>query len=163
MMDRSFWRVLDAPRWTVLSTLGIPATRLHDELFQLTPGLYAMANAGLGGSWDDPGVAAVLWARSKAIALHLYDNQQLTDDLDADDGCPPPAVEVIGFAPLTFGGILAHEKARGERPMQTANYRFADSRFVCGSIETPGREYMFATANPLDQDQPMGIRFDLPI
>ncbi|WP_161952646.1 hypothetical protein [Actinoplanes sp. TFC3] len=46
-------------------------------LFEIAPGYYAMASEGFdkATSEDDPGVATILWSRSRAVALTGYDRK----------------------------------------------------------------------------------------
>lgn len=131
-----------------------------DYLYAVTPCVYLMVNPDFGGTTADPGVGAVMWARNRKSALRIYERRL---DNDSEDGvfCDLPPTEVMGFQPVTFGTALRYEKGRGERPMQTADYRFTDGKFVASRLCVTTRDLVFSSINPPDGEEPIGVIFRL--
>jgi len=160
MGDTFDWKTLQHPRWTPLSRFGVAAQPVVRKLYAAGAGIYLMTNSGFGGTAEDPGVAAVLWAQSRAAALLVYDSVLDADLTDGGTSAPPP-VGVVGFEPLTFSAIVTQGKAAGGRPMATADFRFPDGRFVVSRVITPEREYIFASREPGADERPIAIEFGL--
>lgn len=157
------WNLIDLPCWTPLSQLGVVVERIQDEFFEIEPGIYVMANSDFGGTVEDPGVGAVLWARSRAAALRIYDQRRAIVDTLHEGSTDRPPVSVMGFGPLTYAVAFDFEKRRGAAPMVAADYRFSDGAFLASRISVVGREYIFASVNPAADEEPVGVRFNLPI
>lgn len=150
------WSVLQRTAWTPVSRLGLSGERVSDGLLRTsTPGVFLLTRARDGQSPDDPGLGAVLWARSEAVALAYYDMLELPDDLG--DAPPPP----VGFEPLTWGAALDHERRGRERPQHSATYRFTDGRFVHSVLRGTGREYVSPAVEPADDDPVVAVSFKL--
>lgn len=154
------WWLLDLPRWSLLSRVGGQPDCVTDELFAVGECMYAMTNSAFGGVAADPGVAAFLWARSLAVARLVYD---MTPFSDADEGarCPAPPAEVVGFAPVTYAGVIDFYKGHGDRPQVGTMTALLSSEFLLTQIAVIGRIFYFRSQVPDGADQAMAIRFNL--
>ncbi len=121
-----------------------------------TPGVYLLTAVLDGLTEEDPGLGAVLWARSEAVARAYYDNLEMPDELG--DAPPPP---IVGFQPLTWGAALVDARTGPDRPQQSAAYRFTDGKFVHSTLRATGREYVATEIEPADDDPVVAISFDL--
>lgn len=154
------WANLQLQRWTPLSALGKKATLVTGGLYAVGPCVFALTNASFGSA-PDPGIGGFLWARSPAIAEHLYERR---GGFDATAGGPCPSIPraVIGFEPLTFGAVMADARRRGEDARVSATYSFPDGELVSSEVRCRGRDVIFASANPRDDELAVAVRFDLP-
>lgn len=113
----------------------------------------------VGGTDEDPGVSGFLWARTADVVdAYLHQGRADTPLLPESQ---EPSPSLLGFTPLDFGHVLAYEKRAGRRPMRTASYRFTDGAFTYSSLSGEHRDYLFADANPDDQDPAIGVVFRL--
>jgi hypothetical protein len=152
------WSRVHLARGTRLSVFDPHAEQLSRGLFRVAAGVYALANPVLGGTVDDPGVGAVLWAMSEPIATLVYD-RVMPDEYRSEFG--PPPEDVVGFSPLNFGAVLTYERDRGNLPQLSATYRFPDGAFASSEVRSSQREYIFRSANPSADEPPIAIRFNL--
>lgn len=153
------WANLQLRRWTPLSALSGVVAHVSGGLYAVGSCVFALTNASFG-SETDPGIGGFLWARSQAIAEHVYQQQGGYDTTECS-ACPSIPSAVTGFEPLTFGGVVAEARRRGEDAQVSATYSFPDGQLVSSEVRSGGREYIFASANPPDDERPVAVRFDL--
>jgi hypothetical protein len=156
------WSWLDLERWTPLSHLGAGVVHIVGGLHAAGPCTYVLTNTAFG-SIDDPGIGGFLWARSRVVAMLIYERQARETTTESGSLCPPPPQTVLGFAPLTFGAVITHARARGDSPQVSATYAFPDGIFVSSEVRTADREFIFASENPDVDEDAIAVRFDLPV
>jgi len=155
------WRLLHAPEWTPLSRLRLSVTHVVGGLYAASSGMYVMTNQFFGGTEDDPGVGAFLWARTLHVARLIYEGEDFDDAAEAGWSQPPP-VDVLGFEPLNYGGVLRHAEACGIDPSAMASYNVDDGRFQFTTVDTAvDRAYYFRSRNTPGAEAAMALRFTL--
>lgn len=117
-----------------------------------------LANTVVGGTQEDPGVVGFLWVRTPDVVDLVLHRTKTEESEQPDFDEPDP--EIVGFAPLTYATALTYEKGQG-RPVRTASYALSDGAFLYSDIEGNGRKYVFADANPEDDDKAIAIIFRL--
>ncbi|MDR7275143.1 hypothetical protein [Catenuloplanes atrovinosus] len=163
MSEQFDWQLTSLPRWTPASRFGTHHRMTADRrgrLLRVREDVYLMANKAMGAGADDPGVGAVLWARSADAAM-LIVTSAIPDSESPDSACRPPAA-FLGFSPVTYERAESYERAHGFPLLQErVEYRFTDGRFLFFALSRVGREYIFASVEPQPEDEPIGIRFEL--
>ncbi len=112
------------------------------------------------GTDQAAGLFAFVWVRWPGVVDLVLRHVSPLDRAGAP--WPEPDPKLMGFAPLTFGVALRHEKADGGRPMRSASYRMTDGAYSYSKLSSASRDYFFVAANPEDDDESIGVLFRLP-
>ncbi len=132
----------------------------EDGWFDLGQGWYVVTSA-IFGTDEDPGVLGFVWVRWEPVVDLVLRNVRLPGVGERRPEHPEPGAGLVGFSPLTFTAAVAHEKAQGRQPMQTASYSFPDGVFSHSELMTARRSYYFEHVNPDPDDLAIGLLFKL--
>lgn len=156
------WRAIDLPEGTPLQEACAEPAHLRRGLFRCSESVYAVTNVHVfGGTEENPGVGGFLWAASERAAIRVYDS------LAADAPSSPPAAvalppgEVLGLDDVTWRGISGLALERGDVSVKRA-WTIPDGRFTSTRVAMGGRTWYFGAEEPVDDEQPIAIRFHLP-
>jgi hypothetical protein len=146
-----------------------PSTHLHDRVHSLGDGVYLIGTwVGVSRAAGEvpTSIIAVSWAESDHWARRVFGAPPIEVDEEPAQHRPAPSLTFLGRpAILDFTSIMTHEQTlSGPRhgPLESAEYRWTDGRFVSYIVSGVGIQYYFGRPNPRKADQPAAIAIDLP-
>ena len=149
------------PRFTPLSEVDDSAEHVSGRLYRFAPGWYAMTNAAFGGTEDDPGIAAVMWARTTGVAEHVIDSLSGPAVEHSGDMVADTADLGLGVAPVTVA-VVVEEAHRVGRPARTSReVRFPTGEFINNKISVGSVEYVLLDPDPGDDTVVDAVLFNL--
>lgn len=149
------------PRFTPLSEVDDSAQHVSGRLYRFAPGWYTMTNAAFGGTEDDPGIAAVMWARSTGVAERVIDPSPGPTIEHAGDMVVDTADLGLGVAPVTVAVVLEEARRVGRSARTSRAVRLATGDFLNNTISVGSVEYVFLDPDPGDDTFVDAVLFNL--